>query len=94
VDAEKKRLRDEVAELSEAVRALRDELALARAAHHCHCMHTWVYPNAVYPPYQPLRVWCGTVTTGSIGTAGYSTGGGGGYSTGGGGGGGEYSQGN
>jgi hypothetical protein len=65
MDAEKKRLRDEVAELSEAVRALRDELALARAAHHCHgchCVHpVWVVPGATYPPYQ---IWSGTVTSG------------------------------
>ena len=55
MDAEKKRLRDEVAELSDAVRSLRDELIqerLARAAHacRCHCAHpVWVYPQVCYP---------------------------------------------
>ena len=55
MDAEKKRLRDEVAKLIDAVHDLRDDLAaerLARAAHHCHgchCVHpTWVYPNVSY----------------------------------------------
>ncbi len=55
--AEKKRLRDEVAELSEAVRALRDELAAIRATrccHGCRCVQTvWYYPT-----------WNGTVTSG------------------------------
>jgi hypothetical protein len=60
MDAEKKRLRDEVAELG------------------CHCVHpVWTYPLPGCAPY-PLQVWSGTVTSGSIGTAGYPTSGGGG----------------
>jgi hypothetical protein len=73
MDAEKKRLRDEVAELAEAVRALRVELAIAQAAHHCHCVHpVWVVPNASPLPYQPLRVWCGAVTSGTVTSGGYT----------------------
>jgi hypothetical protein len=71
MNAEKKRLRDEVAELSEAVRALRDELMIMRATHHhdCHCVHaTWVYPNVInLPSYQLPQVWSGTVTYNSNG---------------------------
>ena len=70
MDAEKKRLRDEVADLGEAVRALRDELAQERVArtmhsfHCCHCGHTCVWPNfpgVVYPNtwQQPVQIWCG-----------------------------------
>jgi hypothetical protein len=62
MDAEKRRLRDEVAKLSDAVHDLRGDLAeerRARGAHYCgsygcHCGHVcirpaYVYPNAVYP---------------------------------------------
>lgn len=68
MDAEKKRLRDEVSELTATVRALRDELAaehLARAAHDCHCVHPVWVPNVVYPPYYPA------IYTVSVGSGGY-----------------------
>jgi len=69
MDAEKKRLRDEVAELSEAVRMLRDELAATRMAHQCchHVHYTYTptpwYPNTTYP----YVVTCGS--GGGISTA-------------------------
>lgn len=76
MDAENERLRDEITELGEAVRTLRDELAaerLARAAllgHGCHCAHpVWVYPYAVYPPYRPVP-WTPPFQIWSGGTAG------------------------
>ena len=68
MDAEKKRLRDEVAELAEAVRTLRDELVITRAAYRCdgcHCVHlAWTYPLPGCAPYPPIQVWSGTVISG------------------------------
>lgn len=69
-DDEKRRLRDEVAELSEAVRDLRDELAqerLQRAAHGCghgRCCHAYYVPVPYTPPvWQPYVTTCGSSTS-------------------------------
>ena len=74
MNAEKKRLRDEVAELSEAVRELREQLA-QRQQHVCcpgaccHCARpVWVYPHAYYPPIYPYTVIYGSSTTPISGT--------------------------
>lgn len=68
MDDEKRRLRDEVAELSAAVRELRTQLAETQRAHchGCHCLHIqyWPapYPSVVQPTY-PYWVTCGSTTT-------------------------------
>ena len=70
MDDGKKHLRDEVAELSEAVRELRQELAASRNAHGCHgchCGHTHWWPTWTW---SPTVTYCGTT---SVSTSGYVT---------------------
>lgn len=56
MDDEKRRLRDEVAELSKAVRGLREELAASRKHHDCHCGHGY------WPKWHWGPVYCGTTS--------------------------------
>jgi hypothetical protein len=73
-DPEKRRLRTEVAELAEAVRELRAQIAQQSAHHHCHgctCLH-WHYSPLPPQPYYPVIttpyvITCGS-TTGNINT--------------------------
>jgi hypothetical protein len=71
MDHEKHHLRDEVAELSKAVRDLREQIAKGDE-HHCHgcghCAHpVWIWPNPspTYPWtwHQPVTITCGSTTT-------------------------------
>ena len=49
MDEEKRHLREEVAELAEAVRQLREQLA---GQHHCHCYYLpCPLPHYYTPPY-------------------------------------------
>ena len=61
-DQEKRKLRDEVAELARAVRELREEVSRRQAQPccHCHCYH-WHYTPV---PYYPTITLPYTVTYG------------------------------
>jgi len=71
MDDGKKHLRDEVAELSEAVRELRQELAASRnvhGCHGCHCGHTHWWPSWTWSPTVTTSVSSGYVTTNAVDT--------------------------
>lgn len=55
---EKRSLREEVAELSKAVRELREQLIFTKTCNHCHCWHYYQWPvtTVAAPQYQPYTV--------------------------------------
>jgi hypothetical protein len=59
-DVEKRRLRDEVAELAGQVAGLRAELAAARAGQHCHGSHQ-CFALMSHPHCNWGHCWCYTV---------------------------------
>lgn len=75
MDDEKRRLRDEVAELSKAVRSLREELASSRNHHNCYGCGHWHWGG--YWQWQPTQGAAGVpvtwTTTCDTATAGVST---------------------
>lgn len=65
-------------EVAAELRSLRAEVERLRAerAHVCTCTHvvqTYPVPAPPVVPWEMPRVWCGTVTGGTVGTGGTST---------------------